>query len=109
VLGPPPLLTPTAIFRQILWDPSEIAPTWARPKPAVESDAVATTVVPPEPASVDGVGVDDAIVATTQPTTAASPPPKRARGPKKAGATTAKPRSTTRARKATSDPPTAES
>jgi hypothetical protein len=33
-LGPPPMLRPAAIFRQLLFDPAEITPVWARPRPA---------------------------------------------------------------------------
>jgi hypothetical protein len=33
-LGPPPILQPAAIFRQLLFDPAESSPVWARPRPA---------------------------------------------------------------------------
>jgi hypothetical protein len=31
-LGPPPVLRPAAIFRQLLYDPAELTPVWARPR-----------------------------------------------------------------------------
>jgi hypothetical protein len=39
-LGPPPVLRPAAIFRQLLFDPAESAPVWARPRPASAPDPV---------------------------------------------------------------------
>jgi hypothetical protein len=33
-LGPPPVLLPAAIFSQVVFDPMEITPEWAKPRPA---------------------------------------------------------------------------
>jgi hypothetical protein len=47
--GPPPLLRPAAIFRQLLFDPAESLPVWARPRPAAAIvDPVSTDA--PKPA-----------------------------------------------------------
>jgi hypothetical protein len=84
-LGPLPVLEPAAIFRQVLWDPAEVAPVWVRPQPEPESVAAETT----EPAT-------EVVEATADPEADASPavskPAKRTRRPKAEGSTTRKPR-----------------
>lgn len=73
-LGPPPVLQPAAIFRQVLFDPAEIMPAWARPRPAPA----------PDPASSAGQMVDETAVADAAPTDD-SKPTKRTRRPKANG------------------------
>ena len=61
VAGPPPILRPAAIFRQVLFDPADLVPVWARPRAAawtltsslsgapVDAAAVTTPDLPGEP------------------------------------------------------------
>jgi hypothetical protein len=54
-LGPPPVLRPAAIFRQLLYDPAELTPVWARPR-AVAAPEPPTAPIPataPTPATVE--------------------------------------------------------
>jgi hypothetical protein len=93
------VLTPSAIFRQVLWDPAEVAPVWARPKstpgPAIASEP--TPEPPPEPVAADDVATMDPAADEALPTAdVATPPAKRPRQPRASGSGAAKPRSTTR-------------
>ena len=78
--GPPPVLRPAAIFRQLLWDPAEASPVWARPRPAPPA------VEPP--ASVPATAAGATVTAPDPPNgfTSAANPPKPARGPRRAKA-----------------------
>jgi hypothetical protein len=93
-LGPLPILEPAAIFRQVLWDPAEVAPVWVRPLPEPESVAAETT----EPATEL---VEATAGAEADASPAVSKPAKRTRRPKAEGSTTRK------ARKAGGTTPTA--
>jgi hypothetical protein len=70
-VGPPPILVPAAIFRQVLYDPFEVTPIWARPRPAPAHD----------PASSPDPIVDETAVANSA-STDESKPTKRTRRPK---------------------------
>jgi len=70
-LGPPPVLLPAAIFRELLYDPTEFTPVWLRPRPAPE----------PNPASSSSPTVDESAVASAAPTDEPKPA-KRKRQPK---------------------------
>jgi hypothetical protein len=72
-LGPPPVLRPAAIFRQVLYDPAESAPIWARPRQSVAPE----TTPAPEPKE-DPVAVAVADAAPAE----APKPAKRKRSPK---------------------------
>jgi len=72
--GPPRILVPAAIFRQVLFDPFEVTPIWARPRPAQARDSASS----PEPI-VDETAVADS-ASTDQPK-----PMKRTRRPKANG------------------------
>jgi hypothetical protein len=48
-LGPPPSLIPAAIFRQVLFDPAELTPIWARPRETTEPE-LAGAAEEPKPA-----------------------------------------------------------
>jgi hypothetical protein len=39
-----PVLMPAVIFRQLIFDGTEVTPVWARPRPAPESEPATTTV-----------------------------------------------------------------
>jgi len=64
--GPPRILLPAAIFRQVLFDPFEVTPIWARPRaasahdpasppdPIVDETAVANSVSTDEPKPTKG-------------------------------------------------------
>ena len=69
--GPLPVLLPAAIFRELLYDPTEFTPVWLRPRPAAE----------PDPASSSGPTVDENAVANAAPTDEPKPA-KRKRQPK---------------------------
>jgi hypothetical protein len=84
-LGPLPVLEPAAIFRQVLWDPAEVAPVWVRPLPEPEPVAAETT----EPATEL---VEATAGAEADASPAVSKPAKRTRRPKAEGSTTRKPR-----------------
>jgi len=75
-LGPPPVLRPALIISQVLFDPAEFVPDWAkpRPKPGVEP-----------PGAMDAAS-DEAIVQTdpSEPAPEATKPGSRARRPKPA-------------------------
>jgi hypothetical protein len=75
-LGPPPVLLPAAIFRELLYDPTEFTPVWLRPRPAPE----------PNPASSSSPTVDESAVASAAPTDEPKPA-KRTRKPKASGST----------------------
>ena len=88
-LGPPPVLRPAAIFRQLLFDPAEIAPVWARPRPAFAPasapEATASTGPLVEPPAAAGAKPTDKVeVASTA--SGSEPKPKRTRRPKAGGA-----------------------
>jgi hypothetical protein len=72
---PPPELLPAAIFRQVLFDPAEFTPVWARPRQASAAD----------PATEPSPSVDDAVVASPVATDA----PKRVARPRRAKASAA--------------------
>jgi hypothetical protein len=69
-LGPPPILRPAAIFRQVLFDPAESSPVWARRRPSA-----------PDPASSSDPMIDRTAVADSAPTVEPKPA-KRTRRPK---------------------------
>ncbi len=75
---PPPELLPAAIFRQVLFDPAEFTPVWARPRQASAAD----------PATEPGPSVDETPVAS--PVSIDEPKPaaraRRAKGRAKASA-----------------------
>ena len=75
-LGPPPVLLPAAIFRELLYDPTEFTPVWLRPRPAPE----------PDPASSSDPTVDENAVVNAAPTVEPKPA-KRTRKPKASGST----------------------
>ena len=56
-MEPAPVLLPAAIFRQVLFDPSEFTPVWLRPRPAFE----------PAPSSPSRPPLADAPVAAAAP------------------------------------------
>jgi hypothetical protein len=62
-LGPPPVLRPAAIFSQVLFDPVEMVPDWAKRRPNPAIDAPMAPSAPP-PGSVEETVV------------AAAPPPE---------------------------------
>jgi hypothetical protein len=74
--GPPPVLLPAAIFRELLYDPTEFTPVWLRPRPVPE----------PDPASSSGPTVDENAVVNAAPTDEPKPA-KRKRQPKASGPT----------------------
>jgi hypothetical protein len=87
--GPLPVLRPAAIFRQLLFDPVEAAPAWARSRPAPAPDAaVASGQTVDRPAVGESRATGKARVAraasTPEPT-----PTKRTRRPKATGTSTA--------------------
>jgi len=88
----PPLLSPSAIFRQVLWDPAEVAPTWAQPKTTPEPGAAVEPI--PQPAALPATGDGVAPAAAR---------PKRTRQPKAAGSSSAKPPPPSRTRKRKGD------
>jgi hypothetical protein len=67
----PSVLRPAAIFHQLLFDPAESSPVWARPRP----------VPVPDPASSAGPTVNETAVADSA-STGAAKPTKRTRRPK---------------------------
>jgi hypothetical protein len=73
-LGPPPILRPAAIFRQVLFDPAESSPVWMTPRPTPA----------PDPASSSDPMVDKTAVADSA-STGEPKPTKRARRPKANG------------------------
>ena len=73
-LGPPPQLVPAAIFREVLYDPEELTPVWAKPRAAPEADPV------PSPDPVTEATTVAAAAPTDEPK-----PAKRARRPKATG------------------------
>src|SRR6266550_4622 len=72
--GPPRILLPAAIFRQVLFDPFEVTPIWARPRPGPAHDPATS----PDPI------VDETAVANSA-STDESKPTKRTRRPKASG------------------------
>jgi hypothetical protein len=87
-LGPPPVLRPAAIFRQLLFDPAEIAPVWARPRPAFAPASAPEATVSSgrlvEPAAAEGSTPSDKVeIASTA--SGSEPKPKRTRRPKASG------------------------
>jgi hypothetical protein len=95
-LGPPPVLLPAAIIRQILVDPRELTPEWARPRPkpvaqepqpSVESVEEAASAAPVEPPAENQPSTSDATPPATTATEDAKPP-KRTRRPKSTAPTT---------------------
>jgi hypothetical protein len=72
--GPPPVLLPAAIVRELLYDPTEFTPAWLRPRPAPE----------PDPATSSAATVDETAVAKAA-TTGELKPMKRKRQPKANG------------------------
>ena len=85
-----PVLLPAAIHRQLLYDPAEITPVWARPRPApAREPAISPTSVADGPTA-------PAIAASDQPK-----PATRTRRPKADATTTApaRPRAKRSARK----------
>jgi hypothetical protein len=89
-LGPPPVLRPAAIFRQLLFDPAESAPVWARPRSAPAPDvAVASGQTVDRPAVAKSRATGKARVASAASTSEPTPTPaKRTRRPKASGPTT---------------------
>ena len=83
-LGPPPVLRPAAIFRQVLYDPTEHAPAWLTRRPTLPPMFAAGGASAPSP-TVDGAAA--ALVADVRASDAPTPV-KRARRPK---ATTSRP------------------
>ena len=47
-LDAPPVLRPSAIFRQLLYDPAEITPVWARPRSAAPSEPATALATAPD-------------------------------------------------------------
>jgi hypothetical protein len=92
-LGPPPVLLPAAIIRQVLFEASELAPTWARPhttpEPASErplDEAAAEPSMEPQPTIVQP---ELELEPEPAPTAAEDvKPAKRTRRPKSSGTTT---------------------
>jgi len=83
----PRLLEPAAIFRQVLFDPTEFTPPWLRPRPApAPATATATPAAPV---------VDETPVASAAP----ADEPKRAKRPRRAKATGAPATSRTRSKR----------
>jgi hypothetical protein len=74
-LGPPPVLRPAAIFRQVLYDPAETAPIWARPRQSVAPETTPAPEPKEDPVAV-AVAVADVVPAE------APKPAKRKRSPK---------------------------
>ena len=74
--GPPPILLPAAIFRELLYDPTEFTPVWLRPRPAPE----------PDPAFSSDPTVDENAAVNAAPTDKPKPA-KRTRKPKTSGST----------------------
>jgi len=92
--GPPPVLLPAAIFRQLLFDPAELTPAWLRPRPVPE----------PDPAEAAGATIDATAPADVLPTDVPKPA-KRTRRPKSDGtASPSRPRSRRVAKVAKQDP-----
>jgi hypothetical protein len=95
-LGPPPVLLPAAIIRQILVDPTDYVPDWAKrqPKPApVESEPLETAAE--EPVAVGGPVPDEVALEAAGPAAepvAALVPPKPAKRPKSPRSTGSTPR-----------------
>ena len=89
-LGPLPVLEPAAIFRQVLWDPAEVAPVWVRPPTEPESSATET----PDPAldEVAASPLGDTVSASEDGSPADKKPIKRTRRPKAEGSATRKAR-----------------
>lgn len=85
----PPVLRPAAIFRQLLFDPAEIAPVWARPRPAFAPasapEATASTGPLVEPPSAAGSKRSDKVEIEST-ASGSEPKPKRTRRPKAGGA-----------------------
>jgi hypothetical protein len=93
--GPPPVLRPAAIFRQLLWDPAEASPIWARPRPvpAAIEPASAPTTAPGMTATAPDPS--DAVTPDANPAKPARRP-RRAKAESSAAAPSAKPKRPTR-------------
>jgi hypothetical protein len=90
--GSSPVLRPAAIFQQVLYDPAESSPVWARPRPA------------PTPVSASSpTPLHNAAVADSSPTIDPKPA-KRTRRPK-AGAPSGPSRTTSKRNKKTDHDP----
>jgi hypothetical protein len=95
-LGPPPVLRPAAIFRQVLYDPAESAPIWARPRQSVASettpapepkeDPVAVAVADAAPADAPKLAKRKRSPKTTEAARTSRPASKRAAKPKREAA-----------------------
>ena len=89
-LGPRPVLEPAAIFRQVLWDPAEVAPVWVRAPAEPES----APPEPPDEAAPTAGPAAEAVTALDDAQTTALKPTKRTRRPKPEGSTPRRTRKT---------------
>jgi len=93
--GPTPVLRPAAIFHQVLFDPAELSPIWARPRAASAPVAASASAPTVEEPAVVGVAPSDGPKPAKRTRRPAAKAPETASAPKRSKKTAKPDRGTT--------------